>query len=562
MIIEAIKKGIKEVLTKMGQETISFDVLETELTFGDYSSNVALVFAKHTGKNPKEVAEELKEKLFGKISKVEKIETAGVGFINFFISEEAILENLEKSLAEDYGKNDLYAGKKVMVEYAQPNPFKPFHVGHVMAITIGETLARLFENARATVKRVNYQGDVGRHVASAIYGILHKKDEVPKEGVKNAEVVEFLGDCYVYGTHAYEESNEVKEEITALNKKIFERSDEEINKIYDWGRKISFEYFDEVYERLGSHFDRYYLESEVAEDGLQIVKENIGKVFEESDGAVVWPGEKYGLHTRVFINKEGLPTYEAKEIGLFNKKLQEINPDISITETGNEQREYFKVVYKVLSLIYPNLKTAPIHISHGMMRLPSGKMSSRLGNVITAESLMGGVKNLVVSKMDNKEFAPEEKEETVSSVAVGAIKYSILKQSVGKDVHFDFEKSISFEGDSGPYLQYTGVRIKSLLKKAEAENILGSKENPEEIGDIERFLIRFPDVAKRALVEMSPQYIATYLIDLSAFYNSYYASHQIIGDKNAPYRMYLSRAVLSTLEKGLWLLGIGVPKRM
>lgn len=562
MAIDQIRKATDEVLVDMGISDVSYDVLETDFKNGDYASNVALVLSKKLSKNPKEIAEELKEKLNGKVVEVEKIEIAGAGFINFFLTKDFVLNNLEKSLEEGYGRNDLYKNKKVLIEYAQPNPFKPFHVGHVMAITIGETLSRLFENAGAVVRRVNYQGDVGRHVAAAMYGILHKGEEKPGEEASNTEIVEYLGDCYVYGTRQYEESDEAKKEITDLNKKIFERSDEEINKIYDWGRKASFEYFDEAYARLGSHFDRYYLESEVAEDGLRIVRENIGKVFEESDGAIVWKGEDEGLHTRVFINKEGLPTYEAKEIGLFNKKLEEENPDVSITETGNEQNQYFQVVYKVLSLIYKDLKIKPVHISHGMMRLPSGKMSSRLGNVITAESILGGVSNLVVSKMEDRGLTEEEKEEVVSAVSVGAIKYSILKQSIGKDIHFDFEKSISFDGDSGPYIQYTGVRIKSLLAKAKETEISKSIENSEEIGELERMCIRFPEIAKRALVELSPQYVATYLIELSALYNSYYASHPIIGNESTPYRLFISSSVLAIIEKGLWILGIRLPDRM
>lgn len=557
-----IKKEIGKALGDLGVSEASFDVILTELQNGDFASNVALVAGKKLGKNPKEVALELKEKLDGKISGIEKIDVAGAGFLNFFLSSDEILKTLKNSVAEDYGKNDLYADKKVLVEYSQPNPFKPFHAGHVMAVTIGETLARLSENGRANVRRLNYHGDVGRHVAAAMYGILKKKDEMPSENSTNSQIVQFLGDCYVFGTKEYEENEEAKKEINDLNKKIFQRSDEGINKIYDWGRKASFEYFDEVYSKLGSHFDHHYFETEVADSGVKIVKENLGNVFKESEGAIVFAGEEYGLHTRVFINREGLPTYEAKELGLFAKKLEDEAPDISITETGNEQNAYFQVVYKAISLIYPEANLKPIHISHGMLRLPSGKMSSRLGNVITADSLLSVVENMVAEKMEDRELSGAEKSQIISEVAVGAIKYSILKQSIGKDIHFDFEKSISFEGDSGPYLQYTAVRIKSLLQKAKEAGEKVSPENAEEVGILEREIYRFPEVVKRATIELAPQHLATYLIDLASSYNSYYASHPIIGTEHAAYRLYVSSAVLNVLEKGLWLLGIKVPVRM
>lgn len=558
---EILEKAIEKALEDLG---LSAEVVlehPTDLSNGDYSSPVAFSLSKELKEKPFDIAEKIKDKL-GEIKEIERIEVAGAGFLNFFLNKDEILNNLKNSASDDYGKNDLYAGKKVLIEYSQPNPFKPFHAGHIMAVTIGEALSRFAENANGNVRRLNYHGDVGRHVAAAIYGILKKKQEMPPESSSNSEIVQFLGDCYVFGTKEYENNDETKKEIISINKKIFEKSDADINKIYDWGRKASFEYFDEIYKKLGSHFDRHYFETEVAERGVQIVKENLGKVFKESDGAVVFAGEEYGLHTRVFINSEGLPTYEAKELGLFVKKLEDENPNVSITETGNEQKGYFEVVYKALSLIYPDIALKPIHVSHGMLRLPSGKMSSRLGNVITGESLIAGVENLVKEKIKDRDLSESEKKDAIEKVAISGIKYSILKQSIGKDIHFDFEKSISFEGDSGPYLQYTAVRIKSLLKKAKEKGGKPSLKNPEDINALEREVYRFPEIVKRSTEELAPQHLATYLIDLASSYNSYYASHPIIGNPNDSYRLYLSTAVLKVLERGLWLLGIKVPLKM
>jgi arginyl-tRNA synthetase len=556
-----IKKEIERVLGNFSVEGIDFDIIFTEFQNGDYASNVALVASKQIKKNPTEFAQTLKENLDGKIEGVEKIEVAGPGFLNFYLSTEEISSTLELSSENNFGENHLFEKKNAVVEYAQPNPFKPLHIGHVMAITIGESISRFFENAGALVNRANYQGDVGRHVACAIYGVLNMEDEKPSDDASDSEVADYLGRAYVFGTKALEDV-EAKEKIQEINKKVFERSDDKINKIYDWGRERSLKYFETIYTRLGSRFDNYFFESEVADDGMKVVKENLGKVFEESEGAVVFRGENFGLHTRVFINQDGLPTYEAKELGLMKRKLDLLNPDISITETGNEQKNYFEVVLKAASLIYPEIAEKTKHITHGMMRLPSGKMSSRLGNVISGESLIAGVENLVLAKLEERGFSDEEKRSIVADVAVGAIKYSILKQALGKDIHFDFEKSISFEGDSGPYMQYTAVRIKSLIKKAEEEGIGVSNEDKEEPAELERMIYRFPEIVKRATEELSPQHLATYLIDLSSLYNSYYASHPVIGNKYAPYRLFVSRATLEVITRGLWLLGIKVPERM
>jgi arginyl-tRNA synthetase len=339
-------------------------------------------------------------------------------------------------------------------------------------------------------------------------------------------------------------------------------------KLYKLGRKWSLQHFEEIYKKLGTKFDYYYLESEVSHDGIAIVEEFLEKgVFEKSEGAVVFKGEKHDpkLHTRVFINSQGIPTYEAKELGLNTKKWKKMRPDQSVIVTGNEVNDYFRVVLKALSLVEPEAAKVTEHVSHGMLRFAEGKMSSRKGNVITGESLLADVEKLVLTKLADREMDEEDKSEVAEIVSVAAIKYSILKQVASSDIIYDFDKSISFEGDSGPYILYTAVRAKSVLDKAKKEGIKPRlSENPPLPGALERHLLKFPEVVARSATEKAPHHIATYLIELSSMFNAWYANQTIVekGDIESPYRVALTQAVRIVLENGAKLLGMKVPERM
>src|SRR5690606_17532830 len=250
-----------------------------------------------------------------------------------------------------------------------------------------------------------------------------------------------LGKAYVIGNEAYESDTEAKKEIEAINKKIYDGSDDAVNTVYEEGREESLKYFEEIYKRLNASFDYYFFESETAPIGKKIVEENMGTVFEMSDGAVVFKAETRdpSLHTRVFVNSKGVPTYEAKDLGNAKNKYDHYPYDLSVIVTGNEIKDYFRVVLAAMKEVLPDLAKKTKHLSHGMLRLSTGKMSSRTGNIITAEELIEQVK---------------EKVKGEEEVAIGAIKYMILRQAIGSDIIFDIEKSVSTEGDSGVYLQY------------------------------------------------------------------------------------------------------------
>lgn len=546
MIRRNIERAIADALRALGAAEISFTVERPgQMEYGDYATNAALVAGKALKKNPKEVADLLLGKLGG-IEGVEKAEIAGAGFINFFISREAIAKEVERA-AQDaaWGTGDLYKGKTVMVEYTDPNPFKEFHIGHLMSNAIGEAIARTLEHAGAQVVRANYQGDVGLHVAKAIWG-KQQKPELP------------WGEAYVHGSTEYEAH---KAEIDAVNKQVYEKSDEAVNRLYAEGREESLEHFEALYAMLGTAFDRYFFESQTTPLGIALVN-NHPEVFIESDGARIFRGEDEGLHTRVFLTSQGLPTYEAKDLGLLELKNKE-KIDTSITVTANEQNEYFKVVLAAARRIetLKDIAGKTKHVSHGMMRFADGKMSSRKGNVITGESLLMDLKDAAKEKMQGREL--DDAEKTAEAIAVGAIKYSVLKQGSGRDIVFDQEKSLSLEGDSGPYVQYAHTRALSLLKNADREGIeLGMDDMPAAAHALERLLVHFPDVLARAAGELEPHYVTTYVTELASAFNSWYANERVIGGANPHYGILLARAVEATLEKGLAVLGIPAPEEM
>ncbi len=594
---EKIKNLIKEALKNLGIEVESI-LLEhpVDLKMGDYSSNIAMALAKKLKTNPKELAEKIVEEINKNLTPnpllkgeggIQKVESAGAGFINFYLNKSFFKDSVKEILEnKDFGKNNLFSGKKVMVEYTQPNPFKPFHIGHLMSNAIGESISRLVEFSGAKTVRANYQGDVGLHVGKAIYGLMQKGS--PALELSISAQAEYIGTCYSWASNLYDTDEKIKKEIDVINKKVYNKSDTVINDLYAWGREITLRAFEEIYKTLGTEFDYYFFESEMAPIGQKIVLENMQAegpeksrgIFDESDGAVVFHAEKYdlSLHTRVFITSQGLPTYETKEIGLTMKKFEKENPDLSIVTTAIEQGEYMKVVRKAIEQINPSYALRMKHITHGMMRLVSGKMASRKGNVITGESLLKSSMQVVYEKIADRELDDKMKNEVARIVGVAALKYAILHQAIGGNIVYDEEKSVSFEGDSGPYLQYSYARANSILEKATSSPafswkregvyslplLSGESRGEVEVFDLEKLLYRFPEIVLRSVGEFEPHYIANYLIDLARSFNNFYGNTKIIDkdDPSSPYKIALTEAFSIIMKKGLYLLGIESPERM
>jgi arginyl-tRNA synthetase len=579
---EEIKKQLVVVLGDLGIEGVDPAVeYPGDSKNGDYSSNVALVAAKKLGKNPRELAEEIVQELRSKnkeVSTIEKIEIAGPGFINFWVGDEYLIGQVR-----EVGKvGKAFERKKIMVEFTDPNPFKEFHIGHLYSNIVGESISRLLESQGAEVKRACYQGDVGMHVAKSVWGIQKKLEEANVSIDKLSEQIgddmkkaQFLGQAYALGATAYEEDDQAKKEIAELNKKIFLQEDPQINEIYTSGRKWSLDYFDSIYERLGTKFEYFFFESETGRKGLEIANELLQKgILEKSQGAIIFPGEKYGLHSRVFVNSQGFPTYEAKELGLAFIKEKTYSVDQSIVITGNEINAYFKVLLKVMSLVDENLANKTKHLSHGMVRLPEGKMSSRRGinKELTGMYLINLATTRIGEEQMGLKFDPEQyktSEEWLTAAIVGeaAVKYALLKGGIGKDIEFNFDESISFDGNSGPYLQYTYVRTQSVLRKSDKVNLQFEIRNLKLEIEERNLLLRlaqFDEVISVASSRFAPSILCTYLFELAQSFNLFYQKHQILkaeGDVR-DLRLAITEATGKVIKQGLGLLGIQSPDRM
>ena len=663
--------------------SLTFD-LPPELAHGDFATSIALRLTKAAGKPPLQIAEEIVAAIPTN-DYIERVEVLKPGFINIFLKPSKLLQIANCKLQID-------KRERVCVEYTDPNPFKEFHIGHLYSNTVGECLARLQEAIGHDVYRLCYQGDVGMHVANSVYGMIEKlKIENEKLKMKAdlplSEKVKWLGQCYAFGATENKEKPEVSAKIKLLNAQLFQIAQEMWQKtdptfipqinyaqfvkeeayphdlVYEYyvtGRAWTMEYFEGIYQTLGTHsqkqdaegaFDHYYAESKVAEYGYTTVMKHLETgLFEKSEGAIVSSKEKNGLHTRVFINSHGLPTYEAKELGLNPEKYKKYHFDRSIIVTANEINEYFKVLLWNLKQIDAYVGEHTTHIGHGVVQLPEGKMSSRTGKIISGESLIEEATSRVIEKMEqtrdviarsdagttwqsslepgsfSKEMegdippgvaygrspAPpavipsevegsqtqkilnqvqDDKLEIAQKVAIAAIKYSLLKTNIGKDVVFSFDESLSFEGNSGPYLLYTVVRCKSILGKSTVDSRQSTGSDPVilsaakglnnsqlknnfqfsilnfELSDLRllRLLARYNTVIAESARLLSPHAICTYLYTLASEFSSYYAKVNILKTEDAALRetrLHLVSHVADTLTRGCQVLGFETVERM
>jgi len=432
----------------------------------------------------------------------------------------------------------------------------------------GEAVARLLEAVGNDVFRANYQGDIGPHVAKALYGIrkLMAEKDLSLEKIEswsNEKKARFLGEGYALGSQEYENN---KDAIDNINMQLYANSPE-IADLYRITRQWSLDYYNEFYSRFYTTFDKLFFESTMVASGKRIVEENTGNVFERANGAVIFPGEKYGLHTRVFITQAGNPTYEGKEMGNAFAEYETFKFDRKIHVVANEQAGYFKVVFKALDLIDPEkFAGKQFHLSMGMVNLIGRKMSSRTGDVLTVDWLLDQIKEKVERLVSEGRIESDKKAELVEQIIVGAVKYSVLKVGATQDVAFDIERSVSLEGDSGPYIQYTFARTQSVLSKSEIRNPkfeTTMKPEKEEL-QLLRLISRFDEVVEDATEKLAPNAIATYLYDLASSFNLFYQKHPILkaeGDTRE-FRLALTQGVGKRLQQGLHLLGIKAPEKM
>ncbi|MEJ0072746.1 MAG: arginine--tRNA ligase [Candidatus Saccharibacteria bacterium] len=582
-----MKQELEQAVAAAVKDLFGVEV-DAELTrpdeqFGDYATNVALQLGKQLGKNPREIAEQLRGRLASD-GQFASVTVAGPGFLNLKLTDEKLIAALRSEPAKPL------AGESWVVEYSCPNAFKELHTGHLYNTIAGDVLARLLERAGADMHRTSFGSDVGLNVGRCMWGILHElggenPDALSKVSDDPLERANWLSKCYVAGATIYEEDDAAKQQIIALNQAVYRihaenDHDSPLARIYWKCRQWSFDYFDAFYKLIKVDAMRYYPESETTERGLRTVREQLAKgLLEESEGAVVFHGdESEHLHTRVFITSKGLPTYETKDVGVILAEQEEYNFDHRVLITGNDQTEYMRVVFAAMDTFFPGIGDKMTHLTNGTVRFGDGKkMSSRLGNVSRAIDVVTTVRERAIEMLDDQNL--------LDDITLGAIKYEFLKYRLGGDIAFDVNESVSLQGNSGPYLQYAHARARSILAKSPdsghseqseestLEQILHSVQDDGEgtRGDgglqaDERSLLRkiteYTEVVDKATVELMPHHICTYLYELAQKFNQFYEHNRVIGDERETVRLALVGRYADTLKNGLGLLGITAPDRM
>ncbi len=553
--MEKLQSNLEEIVERLFGERTRVELgLAPEGTGADYATNVAMKLAKVVRKSPMEIAEEIGREVE---SDEYEVSVAAPGFLNFRMRDDYFVEKVRELATGGLVVEGDYAGKMVITEFSDPNPFKVLHVGHLYTSVVGDAISRILERAGTKVVRANFGGDVGLHVGKTLWAMQQKH-------YSSGDIsIEKIAQCYVEGTRAYEEDEKAKTEIVELNKTLYRIAamgkdvsevlggeEGELAKLYWCGRELSYEYFDEFYAKIGVKFDKYYPESTVADKGLEEVKAHIGTTYEESNGAIVYHGEKVGLHTRVFINAQGVPTYETKDVGLIFTKWEDWHFDESVVITGNEQTEYMKVVLASVKEYAPELVERTRHLTHGMVKLPgSVKMSSRKGNFLRAVDVL---------EMVREELGGEKAD---WKVVLAAIKYAFLKYKMGGDIVFDPKESVAMNGNSGVYLLYSAVRAKKILQKAGK----GGNEHGE-MGEYERGLskkiVQYEEILRGAVEEKAPYKICNYLYELAQEFSRFYEHVKVAGSEREGELMGIVRGYLRVMEDGLGLLGIEVPEEM
>ena len=557
---EKIENKIKEVLNSLGiEEDISFTIEHPDdLKNGDYSTNVAMVCAKSQKSNPRELAEKIKQEFEKDLPKeIEKVEIAGPGFINFYLSREFFTESVKEVLEKgnDWGRSNIGNNEKVIVEYSSPNIAKPFTVGHLRSTIIGDSIARIMTFNGCDVIRDNHLGDWGTQFGKLIVAI--KKWGDLSEIEKSEEPIKDLVALYVKFHDEAEKDNSLEDEARAWFVKL-EQKDSEAISIWKKCIELSKKEFDRIYKKLGvSKFDTEYGESFFEDKMTAVIDDvkakNLGK---KSEGAyIIEFSEEKKLPPLLLLKSDGSSLYALRDLAADKWRKKEYGDGIKIiNEVGAEQTEYFRQIFEAEKMLGYFGEGKRKHVAHGLYRFKDGKMSTRKGNVIWLDDII----------KEAEKRAGEINEESKEKVAIGSLKFNDLKRDALKDITFDWEEILNIKGDSGAYLQYSAVRAKSIYDKAGEFDLNNKKEIPEQVTELEKNIYKFPEIVEYSYVNTEPHHIAKYLTELASAFNTFYGNTQILKDDNvyAKYHLDLVKAFYQTMKNGLWLLGIEVPERM
>ena len=567
---------------------------QIQKTRKDFEGDITLVvfpFLRITKKSPEQSAEEIGEYLVNNGSLVDSYNVIK-GFLNLVVEgsywEKEVLEILGN---EQFGTQTAAENAPLyMIEYSSPNTNKPLHLGHIRNNLIGSSLSAIMEANGKRVKKVNLVNDRGIHICKSMLAWKRwGNGATPESSGKKGD--HLVGDYYVRFDQEYKK--EVKELITrGMPEKIaikeaglmkeaqemlrrWEARDRETLELWESMNSWVYKGFDETYERLGVSFDQIYYESETYKLGKAIILEGLEKgiLYRKEDGSVWADLTDEGLDQKLLLRSDGTSVYMTQDIGTAEQRFSEHDIDTHIYVVGNEQEYHFQVLALILKKLGYDWAERLLHLSYGMVELPEGKMKSREGTVVDADDLMDEMISTAremseeLGKMEG--YSEYEKEDIVNTIGLGALKYFILKVDPKKNMTFDPVESVDFNGNTGPFIQYTHARIRSVLNKAAESGIEVSSEpgypmNQKE-KELAKMITRFPEVVKLAGDEMNPAVIANYCYELAREFNQFYHDFSILKAdtiEEKRFRLLISELVCRVIAKGMGLLGINVPERM
>ncbi len=541
----------------------------TKKEFGDFQTNFAMVSSKLIGKNPREIANIIVEN-FKENDLIEKLEIAGPGFINIYLKNSFINKELQKVGNEKYDFSFLDLNKKVLIDFSAPNIAKRMHIGHLRSTIIGDSIFRIFKYIGFNIVSDNHIGDWGTQFGKLIvaYNKWLDKEAYDKDPIGELERIYVL-----FSDEA--KKDPTLEDVAREELRKLQLGDEKNNALWKEFIEISLKEYNKVYERLNINFDYYYGESfynNIMPSVLEDLK--IKKIAVEDQGALVVFFENDKLPPAIVQKKDGSFLYSTSDLATIKFRREELNIDNAIYVTDERQQNHFKQVFDISKQLGGNYDYEKHHVWFGIMRFGDGMIfSSRSGNIIRLVDLLDEAKNKVkeVINEKNPNIPEEEKEKIAEIVGTGAIKYFDLSQNRTSDILFTWDKVLSFEGNTGPYLQYTYARIQSIFRKLTEENITVENNNIilEDMVDIERELatelLRFPQAIIKAYETQRPNVIADYLFDTAKLFNNFYNSKSILKEEDKAVidaRILLAEKTANIIKEGLSLLGINTVNRM
>ena len=564
---QIIAKNISDVISIPEEEIVSYIEIPKDTSNGDYAFP-CFRLAKTLKKAPQMIASDIKEKIIFDKENITKVEIVG-GYLNFFVNKDAKIKTVLNEIAnnDEYGKSEYGKGKNIIVEFSSPNIAKPFHIGHLRTTGIGQALYNIYKYLGYNVTGINHLGDYGTQFGKMIEGYKKWGNEYT---FKEHPIDDML-DLYVRINNLCKEDENVLNECRENFRKL-ENNDEYCLDIWNKFKSLSLQEFQRVYDELGTTFDSWNGESFYTDKMPETIDilEKSGHLI-ESNGAKIIDLEDQGINTPCMVVKSnGSTTYDTRDLAAILYRARTYDFDKCLYVVAYEQDLHFRQIFaaaRYLGLDEKYLKGLE-HVSYGMVRLKSGKMSTREGTVVKLEDLLKESVSRVQKIIDEKDPNLENKEDVARKVGIGAVVFNNLATNRIKDQVFDWDEVLNFQGETGPYIQYTYVRTKSVLEKVgylpKQEEIKTENLMDEQSLKLINIIYNFGDTLKQVVEKNEPSILARYLIDLSKAYSSFYNENKIINDDKSiqDARVYLTYATGKVLKKGAYLLGMEMPDKM